>query len=512
MDARMLSEIYHEETKYCEREMRKFQHQIDWNTQPVPYKEYASEKKVDLLPYLPFHHSPLTGKPLAGLDMETAEPFGLSEISRLLYFTHGVTAVLQYTSGQTLHMRAAPTAGGLYPTEIYLAARGLPVIEDGIYNFLAKEHALVPAWEGDFWNAFEQYCFGHEAIGPSHLLLVLTAVYQRSAWRYRERAYRRILLDTGHILGNLALYAPKEGFVPCPIGGFVDTSLNQLLFLEEAAEGVLAVVALPRRDRVDPADIPWRAPAGSRRRARPIQQATLHLELHRASSILPEESVAAALAPAVADPLDLSRHTDANGVVVLPQVASDFTDKIEQTILRRRSTRAFTGEAFLLDELASILCFAYLSDLSSVPMLFTPAFLETYLVVQKVIGLLPGAYHLDPHGAPNEMRLSRLMAGDFRAQTQHFCLGQELARDAAVVVVHVAHLKGTLARYGDRAYRYLHLDAGHIGQRLNLAAVHLGLGASGIGGFYDDEVNGLLGLSLDHIVVYVTTLGRPQGE
>jgi len=505
----MLSEIYHEETKYNEREMRKFQHRIDWNAQPPPYKEYASEKKVDLLPYLPFHHSPLTGESLAGIDLETAQPFGLSEISCLLYFTHGVTAVLQYASGQTLYMRAAPTAGGLYPTEIYLAARGLSALEDGIYNFLAKEHALVPAWEGDFWDAFEQYCLGREAIRESNLLLVLTAVYQRSVWRYQERAYRRILLDTGHILGNLALYAPKEGFVPYPIGGFVDSSLNRLLFLEEATEGVLAVVALPRRDRVDPADIPWHASAASRRRMHPVQHATLHLELHRASSILPEELSVAVPAPSMADPLDLSRHADANDAVVLPQVTFDLTDKMEQTVLRRRSTRAFTGEPFFLEEIAAILNFAYPSGPASSPPLFAPELLETYLIAQKVIGLSVGAYRLNPR---NGIRLTRLTAGDFHVQTQHFSLGQELARDAAVVVVHVAHLKMALARYGDRAYRYLHLDAGHIGQRLNLAAVHLGLGASGIGGFYDDEVNSLLGLSLDHIVVYITTLGRPKGE
>jgi SagB-type dehydrogenase family enzyme len=103
-----------------------------------------------------------------------------------------------------------------------------------------------------------------------------------------------------------------------------------------------------------------------------------------------------------------------------------------------------------------------------------------------------------------------IAAGDFRPQTLHFCLGQELARDAAAIVIHTAHLKKALEKYGDRAYRYLHLDAGHVGDRLNLAAIRLGLGASGIGGFYDDEVNALLGLSLDQIVVYITTLGRPQ--
>jgi SagB-type dehydrogenase family enzyme len=186
----------------------------------------------------------------------------------------------------------------------------------------------------------------------------------------------------------------------------------------------------------------------------------------------------------------------------------DVQEEIEQTILRRRSTRTFTGQAFIIDELATILDYAYRPYSSSPASLFVPSLVETYLVVQKVIGMEPGVYYF----SPQKMQLKRLVAGDFRTQTWHFCLGQELAKDAAVIVVHVAHLKTAVAQYGDRAYRYLHLDAGQIGQRLNLAAIKMELGVSGIGGFYDNEINALLGLSLDRIVLYVTTLGRPKSE
>jgi SagB-type dehydrogenase family enzyme len=72
-------------------------------------------------------------------------------------------------------------------------------------------------------------------------------------------------------------------------------------------------------------------------------------------------------------------------------------------------------------------------------------------------------------------------------------------------------LKKAVTKQGDRAYRYLHMDAGHLGQRLNLAAIHLGLGVSGIGGFFDDQVNEVLGIPTDEAVLYITTLGRPRG-
>jgi len=70
-------------------------------------------------------------------------------------------------------------------------------------------------------------------------------------------------------------------------------------------------------------------------------------------------------------------------------------------------------------------------------------------------------------------------------------------------------LKKAVAKYGDRVYRYLHMDAGHLGQRLNLAAIRLRLGVSGIGGFFDDHVNDVLGIPADEAVLYITTLGRP---
>jgi SagB-type dehydrogenase family enzyme len=91
---------------------------------------------------------------------------------------------------------------------------------------------------------------------------------------------------------------------------------------------------------------------------------------------------------------------------------------------------------------------------------------------------------------------------------QYLCLGQELGRDAAVVLFHTADLEKAVSLYGDRAYRYLHLDAGHFGQRLNLAATLLGLGVSGIAGFFDNQVNELLGIPIQEAVIYISTLGQ----
>lgn len=508
------AEIYHQKTKYFREEIASHPRQLDWSAQPSPFKEYHSEHKVDLTPYLPFQKNPFTGKPLSYPPFEHEEGLSLGNISRLLYFSNGVTGILEYPNGSKLYLRAAPTAGGLYPTELYVAVRNVPHLENGIYNFQVKDHSLVPLWEGNFWNEFSRFCFGHEAIEQSDLLIIMTAVFLRSSWRYEDRAYRRILLDTGHILGNLNCCAGKEGLGVYPISGFFDQALNRLLFLEEDKEGVLMMAALPQLKTLRAKDIRrssvYPSPAGMEE---PDLKKGLLLGLHQASYLwqgnsLPEEEAAA-------DSYSPGDKWISRLSIPLPGKPLDFSEKeMEQTILERRSTRVYSGQPLFKDELADLLAFAYEpailrdereSENRGLPRVFDPSLLETFVIVHGVIEIDPGVYYYDP--GEQELRLVR--AGLFKQTAWEFCLGQELGRDAAIVVVHASHLPHAVARYGNRAYRYLHLDAGHLGQRLNLAAVQMGLGASGIGGFFDDEVNGLLQLPLEEAIVYVTTIGRP---
>jgi SagB-type dehydrogenase family enzyme len=128
------------------------------------------------------------------------------------------------------------------------------------------------------------------------------------------------------------------------------------------------------------------------------------------------------------------------------------------------------------------------------------------VAVSGVTDLEEGCYYY----APKEQELRQIRFRNFRQELYYLCLKQNLGRDAAAVVFHTADLHRAIAHWGDRVYRYLHMDAGHLGQRLNLAATHLGLGVSGIGGFFDDQVNDLLGIPVDEAVIYITTLGFPR--
>lgn len=240
-----IAEFYHELTKYSAENVSASV--PDPLQRPPPFKEYLSERAVDLKPYL------------KGVPEISRRPEGLKctlrSISRFLYHTGGITDVVEGRGG-TIYFRAAPSAGALYPTEIYLATRKVPGLTNGIHSYSVREHSLVPVWEGNFAKDLEEFCFRHVAAVRARIFLILSGVFQRSAWRYRDRAYRRILLDTGHVLGNAAAYAQVEGLGIVSLGGFYDAAVGDLLFLDRENEGVLLVAALLPRKEMEKVKIP----------------------------------------------------------------------------------------------------------------------------------------------------------------------------------------------------------------------------------------------------------------
>jgi SagB-type dehydrogenase family enzyme len=190
----------------------------------------------------------------------------------------------------------------------------------------------------------------------------------------------------------------------------------------------------------------------------------------------------------------------------------EHLSELSNTIYKRRSTRAYTGDDLNFDELKALLDFTYQpqnyidQNLDPHPDYFDLNLIETFIVVSGVQGLDPGCYYY----APKAQELRQIRFKNFRRELHFLCLGQDLGRDAGAVLFHTADLKNAIAQYGDRVYRYLHLDAGILGQRLNLAAIRLNLGVSGIAGFFDDQVNEVLGIPIDEAVIYITTLGKPR--
>jgi SagB-type dehydrogenase family enzyme len=499
-----IAQHYHERTKYHPETIAN--QDYDWTKQPPPFKEYRIGSGIDLKTHL-------TSK--AEL---TAEQHGWQQLSRFLFYSYGLTVGMVTRSGDPVYLRTTPSAGALYPAELYLVSRGTPLLPAGLYNYQAQSHSLVRFWESEVWQPLQQACFWHPSLDRAELAIVITAVFMRSSWRYRDRAYRRIFLDSGHLLGNLELVSAMTNYRPHLIGGFVDDAINQLLYLDADQEG--AIVAIALADLPPPEQQPqWTAlPSATQTDYPPIPDGDLLLYLHQSTQLTDKADPTPPAA--AASNLGTQAQEDKYNFPFCLKVPMS-TDPIdwgqdlellEKTIVQRRSTRTYSGGNLSLAELKALLDFTYQphhyqpQGLHPTPDYFDLRLIETFLVISGVDGLDEGCYYY----APRAQELRQVRFKNFRRQLHRLCLGQNLGRDAAAVLFHTADLQSAVAAYGDRVYRYLHMDAGHLGQRLNLAAIRLNLGVSGIAGFFDDEVNDVLGIPADEAVLYITTLGRPR--
>lgn len=502
-----IAQHYHDRTKYDPKTIHAKGKPLDWSQQPIPFKEYKIGASFDLKSFL-------TDDP-ARFAHDTIGKWW-QRLSQLLFCSDGLTGMIQ-TVDDPHYLRATPSAGGLYPAEVYLISRGTPTLPAGLYNYQARTHSLINFWENDVWTKLQTACFWHPILENTQMALVVTAVFFRSAWRYQDRAYRRICLDTGHLLGNIELACALNDFRPHLIGSFMDEAVNQVLYLDGEQEGTIAVIPL-----ADLLEVRQNLPLAKTITAAPthtsyatVPDGQLLEYFHQATQIPFNPAVKVNWKLSTTD----GQRTDKYNLPFCTKISTASTAiawgetlvGLETTILRRRSTRAYSGDSLTLEELKQLLNFTYQPQhyrdqgLDGSPDYFDLSLVETFIVVSSVDGLEEGCYYY----APNAQELRQIRFKNFRQELHFLCLGQDLGRDAAVALFHTADLKAAVATYGDRVYRYLHMDAGHLGQRLNLAAIHLGLGVSGIGGFFDDQVNEVLGIPADEAVLYITTLGRP---
>lgn len=496
-----IAQHYHERTKYDPETISSKGRGIDWSKQPIPYKEYKIGRVFDLKPYLSSDRQ---------IDPESDDANWL-QLSLLLLASYGITAQFQTVYGDSVYLRAAPSAGGLYPAEIYLVSQGNSWLPAGLYNYQVATHSLVHFWDSEVWVQLQAACFDPPVLAHVDFAMVTTAVFYRSAWRYEDRAYRRLFLDTGHLLGNIELAAAINGYKSYLIGGFNDEALNSLLYLDTSEEDAIAVVPLLNLAQPLPKTAGETALASETTTEYPkVADGDLLAYLHQATQIETKQ-----LPKRVSLTEDKYNFPFCTKVTTAIDTSIDWGEQLsdlENTILKRRSTRNYSGSDITLDQLKALLHFTYQwSDyldqgLDANPDYFTLDLIQTFIAVSGVEGLDAGCYYY----APQAQELRQIRFKNFRRELHFLCLGQNLGKNASAIVFHTADLTGAIAQWGDRVYRYLHMDAGHLGQRLNLAAIRLNLGVSGIAGFFDDRVNEVLGIPPQEAVLYLTTIGRPQ--
>jgi SagB-type dehydrogenase family enzyme len=479
---------YHESTKHSAESLRRTQHFLDWANMPNPFRHYEGAPLLDLPADPPSPEIPAL-EVLQGGSGSTRAANGAAFLSQLLFYAASISASKRVPStGYTYALRVNPSSGNLHPTEFHFITRGLADWPDGLYHYRPSSHMAEQRALGIF----------ELAGGSAPIVFILTSIAWREAWKYRDRAYRYCLHDMGHAWQALVQIARAMGCVSFATGGFPDDDVARVCRLHEDEWPMLVV-------RLQGESIPGSGQTASETiwsggRANLLSGETIVYPLiegiHAATKFLSDSRKIshdhAATAPiAGRDEIQLP-----------PPVSSNIA--FGAIARMRRSALDFTGGAASMSQaqLAAVL------DAAARPLaadFASTRFVQLYLYAHRVEGLAPGVYRHWPESSA----LERIKAGDQRVAAAGLSLGQDLAGNACVAFSMIADIERAACVHGDRGYRYVHFEAGAIGQRLYIAAEALGLRATGIGAFFDDEVNRYLDLGPGQQVVYHFAIGYP---
>ena len=227
---------FQEETKYTPEKIGGYA--LDWSTFPDRYKTYRNALAILSLPEPDLSGGPDLWKMLqrrrSRRSYKPGEALTLDALSLLLWATQGIT----WRYGDSL-FRTAPSAGGLFPIETYLNVRSVEGLEPGIYHFRPPTFDMELLKKGDHSRTLAEAALGQTIVLGAQVTFIWSAVLERSKWKYRERAYRYIYLDAGHIAQNLYLAGEALGLGVCAIGAFFDDDANGIIGVDGTDETVI---------------------------------------------------------------------------------------------------------------------------------------------------------------------------------------------------------------------------------------------------------------------------------
>jgi SagB-type dehydrogenase family enzyme len=217
---------------------------LDRQAQPRLYKEYPDSPRIALPPVASPGGPPLYDilqKRRSVRDFK-AVPITSESLSYLLWASTGISA-----RQQGYDFRTAPSAGALYPIETYLAVKNVTGIEAAIYHYCIQRHVLELLSKGEHSAQVARAALDQQMCMDAPVVFMWTAVFQRSKWKYGQRAYRYIYLDAGHIAANLALAAAGMNLGSCQIGALYDDEVNELIGVDGIEESVVYMSAVGRK-------------------------------------------------------------------------------------------------------------------------------------------------------------------------------------------------------------------------------------------------------------------------
>ncbi len=472
---------YHEETIYQRGSL--LGHSLDWGNRPITVKNYKNRSLIPIA----------AEASIAGgfFDVATSWPPRYGKASKAAPHATGLCQVLQMSAGITsprwedgrlLGLRANPSAGALYPCELYVAASEVQGVADGLYHYSPEGPGWHFLWEENL-AAFAATALGGR---PARLTFFITSLLWRSLWKYGSRAYRYCLLDAGHLLANLELALALHGWQPRTTANFADNALSVLLSLADQSELPLVAVRAggapgePGASDIDLPPLDLQMQPLSRREGRDFAV----LNFHQQSQ----------LAKPKAEPVWQGITLKA-GVrsIDLPKPAPGGLP-LARAMSSRRSQRVFAGKGLSLRQLGQLL--SCMMPMSS-PVMATVVCGANCEAGAGTHLYLPVRHQLLP----------RSLGQDWRGVVAEACLSQNFMAKASAQIILWADLAALEEQVGNRAYRQAMLAAGRVGQRCYLACQALGLNCCGIGAFYDEDLAAINGMPERAQPLYVLALG-----
>ena len=168
----------------------------------------------------------------------TGDSITLQEVSQLLWAAQGIT--------DTRGFRTAPSAGALYPLELYVVAGDVDNLSAGIYKYEPREHELSLIIDGDKRSELADAALSQSWVEGAALAIVFAAVYERTTVKYGERGIRYVHIEVGHAAQNLCLQATAMDLGVVTVGAFNDERVNELLNLPDN-EKPLYIIPIGRK-------------------------------------------------------------------------------------------------------------------------------------------------------------------------------------------------------------------------------------------------------------------------
>lgn len=476
---------YHDRTKHRPSRYAASLGYMDWATQPDPFRRYENAPLVALK----FNDNTPPYHLLFEPNLLPEAPLCIESLSQLLRYSLGLAAIKSH-GGSEWALRCNASSGNLHPTECYLILPPIAGLNEStsLTHYAPKEHAL---------ELLYRY---HESIGEDTFLIALSSIIWREAWKYGERCWRYCQLDAGHAAASIRISAAMLGW-ECTLIAADSSEISALCGLDQCARYDVHERESPdllfqiRRGTLNKPSLPSLIESPANRLS----------HSHHHWPIL--ETIDAATQGSYPSPIRLKQKRRTPP----PSKSSG------EIVLKRRSAQMMDGSSITMEQFRQMLdASLYCQDTADV---------HFVLFVHRIEGLEKGLYIYirDPdelQSLQNAMDpafewfdctegLYRLQKGDYRGAAQMISCNQEIAKDGAFSFGMLCRFFESLERDGAIGYKNLYHQCGMIGQILYLEATSLGLSATGIGCFLDDEFHALLGLQDQRYQsLYHFTIGR----